>query len=207
ITDILGYTPYNRIKIFLYNSPEELEQSNIGIATFDELSEKDIDLSQSRLEVAFTGDQISFRKELVNQIARLFVYDMLYGGNLKDALQSSILLTLPDWFMSGIARYVADGWSPELNNYVQDVIQNRNIRRPSLLEGEDAALIGQSIWNYIAEVYGKDNISNLLNLTRIIRTEQTRIPSTLGAPSCSRFLTGWRDYYADIVNTAKSSYT
>lgn len=206
ITDILGYTPYNRIKIFLYNSPEELEQSNIGIATFDELSEKDIDLSQSRLEVAFTGDQISFRKELVYQIAHLFVYDMLYGGNLKDALQSSILLTLPNWFMSGIARYVADGWSPELNQYMVDIIQNRNIRRPSLLEGEDAALIGQSIWNYIAEEYGKDNISNILNLTRIIRTEQTSITSTLGVPSFSRFLSNWRDYYASIVQTAQNSY-
>lgn len=206
VTDVLGYTPYNRIKIFLYNSPEELEQSNIGIATFDELSETDIDLAQSRIEVAFTGDQISFRKELVNQIARLFVYDMLYGGNLKDALQSSILLSLPDWFMSGIARYVADGWSPELNQYVQDIIQNRNIRRPSLLEGEDAALIGQSIWNYIAEEYGKDNISNILNLTRIIRTEQTSITSTLGVPTFSRFLANWRDYYAGIVDNAKSSY-
>lgn len=206
VTDILGYTPYNRIKIFLYNSPEELEQSNIGIATFDELSEMDIDLAQSRLEVAFTGDQISFRKELVNQIARLFVYDMLYGGNLKDALQSSILLTLPDWFMSGIARYVADGWSPELNNYMQDLVQHRNVRRPSLFEGEDAALIGQSIWNYIAEEYGKDNISNILNLTRIIRTEQTSITSTLGVPSFSRFLSNWRNYYSEIVNTAKSSY-
>jgi hypothetical protein len=206
ITDVLGYTPYNRIKIFLYNSPEELEQSNIGIATFDELSEKDIDLAQSRIEVAFTGDQISFRKELVNQISRLFVYDMLYGGNLKDALQSSILLSLPDWFMSGIARYVADGWSPELNNYVQDVIQKRNIRRPSLMEGEDAALIGQSIWNYIAEEYGKDNISNILNLTRIIRTEQTSITSTLGVPSFSKFLTNWKNYYSEIVNSAQGSY-
>lgn len=206
VTDVLGYTPYNRIKIFLYNSPEELEQSNIGIATFDELSERDINLAQSRIEVAFTGDQISFRKELVNHISKLFVYDMLYGGNLKDALQSSILLSLPDWFMSGIARYVADGWSPELNNYVQDIIQNRTIKRPSLLEGEDAALIGQSIWNYIAEEYGKDNISNILNLTRIIRTEQTSITSTLGVPSFSRFLSNWRNYYSEIVTTAKSSY-
>ncbi|GAA4432481.1 hypothetical protein GCM10023091_04630 [Ravibacter arvi] len=206
VTDMLGYTPYNKIKIFLYNSPEELEQSNIGIATFDELNETDIDLAQSRLEVAFTGDQISFRKELVNKIAQLFVYDMLYGGNLKDALQSSILLSLPDWFMTGIARYVADGWSPELNNYMHDAIQNRNIRRPSLLEGEDAALIGQSIWNYIAEEYGKDNISNILNLTRIIRTEQTSITSTLGVPSFGKFLSNWRAFYGDVINSAQGSY-
>ncbi len=206
ITETLGYTPYNRIKIFLFNSPEEQEQSNIGIASLEELNELEVDLAQSRIEIAFTGDQISFRKQLVHDISMLFVYDMLYGGNLKDALQSSILLTLPSWFMSGIASYVADGWSPQLNDYMRDVILNRNVKRPSLLEGEDATLIGQSIWNYIAEKYGKDNISNILNLTRIIRTEQTSITSTLGIPSFGRFLREWRDYYAAITNEAAASY-
>ena len=30
ITDILGYPPYNKTKIFLYNSPSDMLQSNIG---------------------------------------------------------------------------------------------------------------------------------------------------------------------------------
>ncbi len=31
VTELLGYTPYNRVKIFLFNSPQELAQSNIGL--------------------------------------------------------------------------------------------------------------------------------------------------------------------------------
>ncbi len=207
ITEILGYTPYNRIKIFLYNSPGELMQSNMGLATFGDLDDQELDLAQSRVEIAFTGDQISFRKKLVMEISRLFVYDMLYGGNLKDALQSSLLLTLPDWFMSGIAAYIAEGWTPELSDYMRDVTLKRPIKKPALLYGKDATLIGQSIWNYIAERYGKDNISNILNLTRIIRTEQTSITSTLGVPSYSRFLREWQAFYSNTTEQASKGYT
>ena len=195
ITELLGYTPYNRIKIFLYNSPQELAQSNIGVTTLGELTRRELDLSKSRVELAFSGDQIMFRKELLRSVTMLFVYDMLYGGSLKDALQSSLLLTLPDWFMPGMASYVAEGWSPELDDYMRDAAINNPNLRPSNLTGPDAERVGQSIWNYIGQKYGRDNISNILNLTRIIRNEQTSIQSTLGI-SYTKFLRDWREYYA-----------
>ncbi|CAG5072148.1 Tol-Pal system protein TolB [Dyadobacter sp. CECT 9623] len=206
ITDILGWTPYSRVKIFLYNSPAELEQSNMGLSTLDNLNEQKLDLSQSRVEVAYTGDQVGFRKKLVKDISLLFVYDMLYGGNMKEALQSSLLLTLPEWFMSGTAAYIADGWSPELNDYMRDFFKNRNVRKPTLMTGNDATLVGQSIWNYIAERYGKDKISDILNLTRIIRTEQTSITSTLGIQSYNRFLREWKAYYLNQNKNAEQFY-
>lgn len=205
ITEVLGYTLYNRIKIFLYNSPQELLQSNMGMANSSDLSETELNLAKSRLEIAFTGDQVSFKKQLIREVSRLVVYDMLYGGSLKDALQSSLLLTLPDWFMSGISAYIADGWSTELDDYMRDAIINRQMKKPSLLTGTEATIVGQSIWNYIAERYGKDNISNILNLTRIIRTEQTSVASTLGV-SFTKFLKDWRDFYTNMSSTVSASY-
>ena len=195
ITELLGYTPYNRIKIFLYNSPQELAQSNIGVTTLGELTRRELDLSKSRVELAFTGDQISFRKALLRDVTMLFVYDMLYGGSLKDALQSSLLLTLPDWFMPGMAAYVAEGWSTELDDYMRDASVNDPVKKPSTLTGLEAERVGQSIWNYIGQKYGRDNIANILNLTRIIRNEQSSIQSTLGL-SYPKFLREWREYYA-----------
>ncbi|MBC8153481.1 MAG: hypothetical protein H7Z72_11265 [Bacteroidetes bacterium] len=205
ITELLGYTPYSRIKIFLYNSPQELAQSNIGLSSFGELSSKEIDLAKSRLEIAFTGDQIGFRKQLIRDVSMLFVYDMLYGGSLKDALQSSLLLTLPDWFMPGIASYITEGWSTEMDDYMRDVAVNRPVKRPSLLVGKDAERVGHSIWNYVAQKYGKDNVSNILNLTRIIRDEQSSISSTLGIPY-GRFLREWREYYAGLAAPVLQAY-
>ncbi|MFD1141387.1 hypothetical protein ACFQ4C_09715 [Larkinella insperata] len=205
ITEILGYTPYNRIKVFIYNSPQELAQSNIGLSAPSGTNYKELSLSKSRLELAFTGDQISFRKQLIREVSMLFVYDMLYGGSLKDALQSSLLLSLPEWYMPGIASYIAEGWSVELDDYMRDVALTRPVRKPSTLVGDEARYVGHSIWNYIAERYGKDNISNILNLTRIIRNEQSSIASTLGVPY-SRFLREWRDYYASMAKPIVDAY-
>jgi hypothetical protein len=107
--------------------------------------------------------------------------------------------------MSGIAAYIAEGWSPELDDYMRDAIVHRQMKKPSLLTGPEATLVGQSIWNYIAERYGKDNISNILNLTRIIRTEQTSVASTLGI-SFTRFLKDWRDFYTNMATTTSATY-
>ncbi|WP_080057825.1 hypothetical protein [Spirosoma aerolatum] len=206
ITELLGYTPYNRVKIFLFNSPAELTQSNIGLNAQSGLNSREQNLSKSRIELAFTGDQISFRKQIIHDVAMLFVYDMLYGGSLKDALQSSLLLTLPDWFMPGIASYIAEGNSLELDDYMRDVSLTRPVRKPSLLSGIDAERVGHSIWNYIVQRYGRDNVSNILNLTRIIRNEQNSISSTLGIPY-SRFLREWREYYAGMASGFAQSNT
>jgi len=205
ITELLGYTPYNRVKIFLFNSPSELAQSNIGLNTQGGLNRREQDLSKSRLELAFTGDQISFRRQIVHDVSMLFVYDMLYGGSLKDALQSSLLLTLPDWFMPGIASYIAEGNSVDLDDYMREISLNRSVKKPSLLSGVEAERVGHSIWNYIVQKYGRDNVSNILNLTRIIRNEQSSISSTLGVPY-NRFLREWREYYAGMANTVAQSY-
>lgn len=208
ITELLGYTPYNRVKIFLFNSPSELAQSNIGINAQGGLNSREQDLSKSRIELAFTGDQVSFRQQIIHDVAMLFVYDMLYGGSLKDALQSSLLLTLPDWFMPGIASYIAQGNSLELDDYMRDVSLTHPIKRASSLaglSGQEAERVGHSIWNYIVQRYGRDNVSNILNLTRIIRNEEKSITSTLGVPY-SRFLREWREYYAGMAGSVTQSY-
>jgi hypothetical protein len=195
ITEILGYTPFTTMKIFLYNTERQMEQSNIGLTAPIEFDGGILNLSRSRVEIPYAGNDSLFKKELVKQISGLFVYDMLFGGSLKEVLQSSLLLTVPEWYMSGIAAYIAnDGMKPEDYAKAKEAIIRNNNRKLSMLSGEDAQIIGLSIWNYIAQRYGIDNISNILNLTRIIRTEQSSITSTLGV-SFPRFTAEWKNFY------------
>lgn len=127
---------------------------------------------------------------------------MLYGGSLKEAVQSQLLLMVPDWYIKGIAAYIAENNNnhkfSEFRNRI-DVLQNQKL---SSLKDADAELVGQSIWNYIALKYGKENISNILNLTRIIRNEQSSITSTLGV-SFNKFLREWKSFYVNPVVNEK----
>ncbi|WP_083842381.1 hypothetical protein [Emticicia oligotrophica] len=195
ITELLGYTPFTTMKIFLYNNPKELEQSNIGLTAPIDLDGSILNLAKSRVQIAYKGNEEEFKQQLIRQIARLFVYDMLYGGSLKEVLQSSLLLTVPEWYMAGISAYISgENENPLILDRMRTAILKNKDKKLETIQGKDAEIIGQSIWNYIALRYGKDNISNILNLTRIIRTEESSITSTLGV-SYTRFLKEWREYY------------
>ena len=205
ITEILGYSPFSRTKIFIYTSTQDLNQSNVGLNLSSEREIKEENLAKSRIEIAYSGNSVTFRKDLAHEVSHVYVHDMLYGGSIKESLQNSLLLSVPDWFMNGITAYISEGWNTEMDSYMRDAIANKTLRKPSQTIGKESAFVGQSIWNYIAERYGKDNISNILNLTRIIRNEQTSISSTLGMPF-SKAMKEWREYYAGMADNVNASY-
>lgn len=55
-------------------------------------------------------------------------------------------------------------------------------------------VLGQSIWNFIVQNKGRRNLSNIMNLARIIRNEESSIEQTLNEPF-SVFMANWRSYY------------
>ena len=207
IADLLGYTPYSKTKLFIYNSIADLQQSNVGLNADMVLVGGQTNFVKSRVEIPYTGSTVAFKKELSLGIAQIFITEMMFGGSIKDMVQSSYLLSLPEWFISGAASYVAEGWGPDMDDYARDVVVNKNVRKPAVLSGEEARLVGQSIWNYIAERYGKANISNILNLTRIIRNEESSIVSTLGVYPYGNFLKEWRNFYAAMNAPIINAYT
>ncbi len=205
ITDILGYAPYSKAKIVLYISVGDLQQSNVGVNQSDFTIGGQTDFFKSQVEIAYPGTQSEFKKELVLKFTQMLISDMMYGGSLSDMFQSSYLLSLPEWFINGAANYIAFGWDVEMDDYVRDIFTKGKPRKLNKYSGEDAALIGQSVWNFIAEKYGTGNISNILNLTRIIRNDQKSISNTLGL-SYKDFIQEWSKYYREETNAVKETY-
>ncbi len=194
LTDKLGYAPYSKTKIFIYNSIHDLQQSNVGIDGAIYTIGGRTEFVKLQLEVAYPGQASKFREDLIYKLSSTLINDMMYGGSLAEIFQNSYLLSLPDWFIDGAARYIAYGWSREMDDYLRDYMGRKKIKKLKRIDGESASIVGQSIWNYIAVKYGEGNISNILNLTRIIRKEENSIANTLGV-SFKGFLDGWKNYY------------
>ncbi|WP_338791383.1 hypothetical protein [Bernardetia sp. MNP-M8] len=203
MTQFLGFAPYNKTKIFVYRSIGELQQSNIGINDQDFSIGGQTNLGKSVVEIAFSDYREAYRKELLREIAASLLSEMMYGGNLKETLQSSFLLSLPDWLMSGAAAYTAEGWNTEMDNFVRSNLMAKKFPYPESFRGKNAQLVGQSLWNFIVEEYGQTTVSNILNLTRIVRSEKQGIQGTLGI-EYETFLKRWeafyRNQYKDINN-------
>lgn len=206
LTDKLGYAPYSKTKIFIYNSIHDLQQSNVGIDGAVYTIGGRTEFVKLQLEVAYPGQANQFKEDLIYSLASTLINDMMYGGSLAEIFQNSYLLTLPDWFIDGAARYLAYGWSREMDDYLRDYMSRKKIKKLKRIDGESAVIVGQSIWNYIAVKYGQGNISNILNLTRIIRKEENSIANTLGV-SFKTFLDDWQNYYLLQRLEVEENYT
>ncbi len=206
ITDLLGYAPFNKTNIFLYNSYTDLQQSNIGIDGDQFSIAGQTNFVKLHTEVAYPGSAEKFREELTLKLTRVLLNDMMFGGSLAEMFQSAYLLSLPSWFIDGAANYITYGWSEEMDDYVRDYLDRKNVRKLSRLNENDGVYIGQSIWNYIAVKYGKGNLSNILNLTRIIRNEENSIASTLGI-RYRTFILEWQNYYLSSSHRLQNHYS
>ncbi|MDQ3535421.1 MAG: translocation protein TolB, partial [Bacteroidota bacterium] len=198
ITDLLGYAPYAKTKIFLYNSVTDLQQSNVGLNENNFTIGGQTNFVKLQVELAYPGTVTSFKDELLFKVSQILIRDMMFGGSLTDVLQNTYLMSLPKWFIDGAALYIAKGWSIEMDDHMRDLISRKKIRKMNKLTGTDADLAGQSVWNFISERYGKSNISNILNLTRIIRNEENSVSNTLGIPF-RLFLSDWQNYYREMA--------
>ncbi|WP_083321011.1 PD40 domain-containing protein [Hymenobacter glacialis] len=200
ITALIGYYPYSKTTLLFYNSVGDLRQSNIGLtATQQQINGGETPLARmSKVQIAFAGQETEFKRELSTQITEVLLNDMMYGGSLKEVLQSSYLLQLPDWFIGGASAYAAEGWSVDMDGYMRDMSkQHPTGARTAPFFLRSPTLAGQSIWNYVAERYGYTTIQNILNLTRITRDVEVGISSSLNVPY-KVFLKDWLTYYRDL---------
>lgn len=205
ITDLLGYAPYFKTRVFLYNSLADQRQSNVGLNRTEYTLNGEIEFVKPYIEVSHLGTAQEFKEELLYKVSNLMVNEMMYGGNLKEIFQSALLLNLTEWFVSGASQYIARGWTAEMDDYIREIIRTKRVNNLSKFAGEEATLVGQSFWNFVAEKYGKSSISNILNYTRITRNEEKSILITLGL-SYKQLMVEWQKYYTQMQEQVSKIY-
>ncbi|WP_373522927.1 biopolymer transporter Tol [Aquiflexum sp.] len=203
LTQLIGYVAYTKPKIFIYNSQQEILQSNLNLNKDEFTIDGQTFFSRLIGEVAFTGTWESFKRELIYTTSKVIIEEMLYGSTIADAFQSNLINSFPEWYIEGAAMYLAHGWSMEMDDFVRHHFkENKNIKLHKL-KNREAGLVGQSVWNFIVEKYGRRYISSILNLSRINRNEENSIANTIGL-NYKTFQEQWRQFY---LNTNQQVFT
>lgn len=197
LTQMIGYVAYTKPKIYIYNSPEELLQSNLDLNKMELYEEGQTDFNRLIAEVSYKGEVDQFKEDILYATSKVIIQEMLYGSSVSDAFQSNLVNAFPEWYIDGIALYLAKGWSLEMDDFVRHYLQEEENPKILKLKQHEAALVGQSIWNYIAERYGRRYISSILNLSRINRNEENSIANTVGL-NYDTFTSEWIKYYKTI---------
>ena len=205
ITEVVGYSPYFKAKVFLYNSINDLQQSNFGVNGLSHRVGGQTEFVKSYVEAANPGSVSGFKENLSVELSKLVLNDMMFGGSLTDMWQNTYLMNLPSWFVEGASEYMAKGWSLDMDDRIRDLILSGKVKKLNRLTGEQAKIAGQSMWNFIVEKYGKSNLNQILNLVRVTRNEEKSISFTLGI-SFKQVVMEWEQYYSNMVNDVMKSY-
>ena len=206
ITDIVGYSPYFKAKIFIYNSVAEMQQSNVDVNNSSHRVGGQTDFVKTYVEIANPGSMIGLKQELVIGLSELILNDMLFGGSLSDMWQNTYLMSLPDWFVDGAIAYLAKGWDVEMDDRVRDLMSSGAIQKLNKLGYKEGVFAGQSMWNFLVQKYGKNNVNQILNLVRMTRSEEKSIAFTLGV-SFKQIMLEWQEYYTNMANQVAKSYS
>ena len=204
ITSTVGLTPStrtNKINVLVYISESDLLQSNIGLSNGISAGGQ-TNLIKSKIQVAFKGDQKEFFKDVDSRFAELLMNIILYGGNFRDMVQSSHLISFPEWFVKGCSEFIGHGENESMFEAIEAFFEKRNTN-PDKLSGEEAKLIGQSIFSYIHKQYGSYTIANMITLSKTSRNEEDGIVSSLGI-SYNTFLNSWKSHYKEQIDLSKS---
>ncbi|MEP1258773.1 MAG: biopolymer transporter Tol, partial [Algoriphagus sp.] len=119
ITQMIGYVAYTKPKIYIYNSPEELLQSNVNLNKEEYNEQGQTNFNRLLAEIAYKGEVDQFKEDIIYGTVKVIIEEMLYGSSVSDAFQSNLTNSFPEWYVDGIALYLAKGWSREMDDYIR----------------------------------------------------------------------------------------
>ncbi len=183
IEKLFDYKLDGRIQFIIYNKLGDAKQSNIGLETDDAGVNNTGGVTRivgNKVFLYFTGDHEAFHEQIREGIARVLFDQIMYGGDVKERLQNSALLSLPDWYMNGLISYAARPWNTEIDNRVRDGVISKRYLKFNHLTGIDAIYAGHSIWKFIIDTYSESAVSNLLYMTRVNRNIESGLMYVLG---------------------------
>ena len=170
----------NKIYFLVYTDISDFRQSNIGINDEENGLGGVTHVSGNKVFLFFNGDYESFENQIKKGVASIMVNQMMFGENWKEVLKNSALLSIPDWYIKGLVSYASNPWNVEMDNYLRDAVISEKFQKFNRLSKRDAEIAGHSLWNYIAEVYGKNVIPNVLYMARVSKNIESGFLFVLG---------------------------
>lgn len=200
ISNELNYNLQDRIPIFIYNSHNEMQQTNIiggllseGIGGFTESF-------KNRIAIPFTGSYEDLRHVLHHELTHAVINNMLIGKNLSSLISRQRLFNLPPWFAEGYAEYSSrHGWDYNSDMWMRDATINDYLVPPEYLQYNYFAYRqGQAMVKYIVDKYGEDKLHRILQKGKIMLSLDRALESVLGVEM--------KDFWEDFEKEMKRRY-
>lgn len=192
----LQYQLRSGVRVIIFTNFADYSQGNFGISDQQFYAGGYIYTPQNTIFVYFNGDYNQLNKDIKQGIAKTIINEMVLGGTMLERVQSSALITLPEWFVDGLAAYLAEQWNTSNDNLMRDAVEQGRFNNFTSLDKDLSVFAGHSIWFFLERKYGKERIRNILFNVRISRSVESGIEAYTDL-SISQFLKEWIAFYKD----------
>ncbi len=198
----------NKVQFIVYNSYTDLRQSNLGLLDHTQYNTGGVThIIGHKVFLYFDGDMNNFDRQIRAGLSKLLIDGIIYGESIGAQVKNTTLINLPSWYSEGLVSYYSRNWDTELDNIVKDGIQTGRYLKFNHLLDADAVYAGHSIWRFIAEKYGEENIANIVYMTRVNRSVESGFLYVLGI-SFKNLIKEWEAWYKNIYDSQdKSAFT
>jgi hypothetical protein len=184
----------DRIQVIIYDSHNDFSQTNVVPLPVNAEGIGGVtDAYKNRVTMPFSGDYSKFRSTLHHELVHAVMNDMFYGGNVQSRLSGNAV-QIPLWYSEGMAEYTSLGWDTNTDMWIRDAVINDYLPPIPRLGGYFAYRGGQSVWNFIAEEYGRPKVTEIMQGLYTQRSVNAAFQRALGL-NIEEFGERWRDYY------------
>ncbi len=202
LEEFLEYGLQRRANLVVYNSFDEMQQSNIGLGIDWQGNGGVTRLVNNKAMMYFDGNHENLRLQIRQNIAGILLANQLFGDDLGEFAANQTLLDLPKWLTDGYILYAAQEWSTDLDDQLKNALLGGSYRNFYQLAFEKPNLAGHAFWYYFGNKFGRAKTTYLLYLSRIYRNLNTatqRIAQKKFKDILKDFMTDMSNmYYKDI---------
>ena len=171
VAPLFGYQLTRRVPFLVYPTHPEFAVTNaVDLPVYAESIGGATELYKNRVAIPFTGDWRDFRRVVHHELVHAVVNDVYFGGSLQSLVRRGLRLNIPPWFGEGLAEYSALGWDTQSDMYVRDAVLNGRLASIPRLRGYYAYRGGQGVWDFVAQEYGREKVTEILERVRLGRS-------------------------------------
>lgn len=166
LSEILDYKFKKKIPLLLYASHNDFQQTNAIGSYISEGTQGITESLKGRMILPITGSYGQFIHVLTHEMVHAFQFDIMLSNGPADLVRR---FNPPLWFIEGMAEYLSVGMDNITRMWMRDgVLNNTLLSIPEMTYVFDIRVyrMGQSIWYYVGERYGKEVVGRIFKTAR-----------------------------------------
>ncbi len=159
LSEALDHRIKERIPLILYASLNDFQQTNVVEGLIGEGTRGVTESLKNRVVLPMTGSYREFNHVLVHELVHAFQFDLMFGGKIQNNSFNP-----PLWLVEGMAEYLSNEMDNTTRMWVRDGLLYDDLPSLEQLSGlYDIRVyrLGQSVWHFIGETYGKEKVGGI----------------------------------------------